>query len=190
MLHPIMAPDDDRELIGRLFSNEVPPFVAARDELLASVERWRVMVRDGPPGPNTHWFGVAMRAVTLAEVLMRQAVDVVAPDGEVPAKATLGDLRQTLDRHGRRVKMSCLGLPRMLITDTDIAAVGRLVAARNAVAHNAETVAYDPRHAGHSSTGDVLGLLDRVEEFARLPLFDELECRDRRVRARGSEPVD
>ena len=91
MLHR-MAPDDDRELVGRLFSNAAPPFVAAREELLTSVERWRAMVRRAPPASNTLWFGVAVRAVTLAEVLMRQAVDVVAPPGEVPEKATLGDI--------------------------------------------------------------------------------------------------
>ena len=99
-------------------------------------------------------------------------------------------LRQILERHGRRVKMSCLGLPRGLITDTDIAAVGRLVVARNALAHHAETMALDPRQAGHLSTADALAFLDRVEEFARLPMFDELQCREAQVQTQGSELGD
>lgn len=155
--------------------------VAARHELLTSVERWRGDILKTEDRPSTLWFGVAMRSVALAEVLMARAVEAVAPTADIPDKPTLGDLRQVLERHGRKTKMACLGRPRNMVTATDLRVFDRLVKTRNSIAHPAHSRGVDPGEAGHFTPGDVLAFLDDAEAFARLPMFEELECRQAAV---------
>lgn len=151
--------------------------MAARRELLTSVQRWRNEIADGGPSPNTAWYGIAGRSFALAELFLSGALVSIVPAGEMPRKPTLGQLLEVLDRRGRRSKMSCLRRPRNLITNTDLAVVQRLVTRRNFIAHHAQATGIDPGGAGRLSPEAVLEFLAVAEAFALLPMFDELECR-------------
>jgi hypothetical protein len=160
--------------------NDAGPALAIRDELLGSVERWQATLPEDDAPPTTLWVGVAVRASALASALLKLAVAEFARDVPLPDKPTLGALIQALDQRARHQRATCLGVPRALLRPTEIQLLRRLSRMRASVVHQEDgSGSWEAALIGRLTVADTREFLDVAGKVARLPLIEELICRER-----------
>lgn len=158
---------------------EKPSVRAVRDELVGSIDRWRAGFDEADAAPSTLWIGVALRAVTLAATMLSIAVSQLAPDAPLPPKPTLGSLVDTLVREAATKRITCLGTGRRLLRPAEIQLLHRLPRLRASIAHQEDAaVLWEAARIGRLGVADVAEFLDLAEQLCRLPLVDELVCRE------------
>lgn len=155
-----------------------------RDHLLGKIDEWRERLPPDGTFMGTLGAGIALSAVSLVGVLLRRAVVVLLPEVTLPERPTLGFYVGTIERYGRDHVMSCVQPSRRLVTTPEIKVLIALSRKRAALAHQEEAWASDAPAIGRLQPSEVRELLDVVSAAARLPIFDELICRD----AQSSSP--
>jgi hypothetical protein len=133
---------------------------------------------------STYGVGVTTTGVRLVERLLVLAVAATVPEAPLPSKPTLGQRVGAIEQYGRKHSMVCLGLPRRLVTRTEITVLNRLTKGRNALVHLQDDGSFATT-MGRMRLSDVAEMIDIAEAVAHLPLFDELLCREATQQHRG-----
>lgn len=143
----------------------------ARRRLRENVERWIEELHEAGDVRNTLGIGIGQKAVGEAEGLIRLADELLVGADNIPPRHTLGQLVQILRTAGGQARMTCLGRPRAMVVPSDHTALAALTTARNAFVH-----------PDFSSGGwpDPMSALQAALAVADLPVFDELECGEKK----------
>ena len=149
-----------------------------RAHLLDKIVEWEKEIPPDGAFMGTFGAGVALRAVSLVGTLIRRVVLVLLPEAELTERPTLGFYVHTIERYGRDHEMTCVEAPRRLITSPEVKLLSRLSRMRAVLAHQEEAWASDVSAIGELRPSEVRELLDAVRAVIRLPMFDELICRE------------
>ena len=149
-----------------------------RDHLLGKTDGWREQLPPDGTFMGTLGAGIALSAISLVGVLLRRAVVVLLPEATLPERPTLGFYVNAIERYGRDHAITCIQQSRRLVTAPEIRVLNMLSRKRAALAHQEEAWASDASAIGRLQPSEVRALLDVVSAAVRLPIFDELICRE------------
>ena len=170
---------DEHELLG---PDRRVGATAVRAELADGLPRWRGGLSSLGPGPSTYAGAPAGRAIALGNALIRSICLEFLPDVRFSQRPTVGERVDKLRKHARRMAFDCTGLERGMLTADDLRLLEEFGRARASLAHQEDRLD-EAILIGRVSTDDCLAVLDIVERISRLPIVDELACREER----GSE---
>lgn len=163
--------------IGILGPDDRASAAELRAELADGLPRWRTSLELLGPGPSTVAGGPTGRVIGLGNGLLRSISLEFLPDVKFSERATLGERVGKLKKHADSRVFSCTDLDREMLTTAEIDLLTEFGHNRAAIAHQ-EDGFVEARLLGRVSSEDCLGLLDLVEQLFRLPVVDELVCRE------------
>lgn len=150
---------------------------AIRKEMLKSIPRWQRDLEGATQFRGTLGAGIAVRAMTMVEAILKLATQELLPDVPIRKKPAIGDYVNALADNGHDRKLRCSDPSRSLVTPSDVELLREFARSRATVAHQADREVH-AELLGRLTPADVRRFFTLSERVVALPLVEELVCRE------------